>query len=147
MKKILPFLLIGGAAALYFMSKAGAAKKIKVYFKDVYFGKITGWRLPDIFARFRIVNPTNTALSITSLAGDLYFNKSQLASIQNLEKIDIPANSEIEYKIKIEGSPLQLATTLWSYFKSKQKITLSFDGSVNSGGIVIPIKQIVYQQS
>lgn len=146
MKKILPFLLIGGAAALFFLSKASAAKKIKVYFKDVIFGKVTGFRLPDIFARFRIVNPTNTALSITSLAGDIYFNKQVLASIQNLEKIEIPANSEIEYKIKIEGSPLQLATTLFNYLKSKQKITLSFEGSVNSSGFVIPLKQIVYQQ-
>ena len=147
MRKYLPFILLGGVAAFYFLSKAGAAKKVKVYFKDVFFGKVTGWKIPDIFARFNIVNPTNTALSITSLAGDIYFNKQVLASVQNLDKIDIPANSEIEYKIKITGSPLQIVQSLWSFIKNKEKVQFTFDGTVNSGGVIIPLKQVVYQQA
>ena len=147
MKKYLPFLVIGGAAiGLYFYSKVQAAKKIKVNFKDVFFGEIKGFRIPDIYARFTITNPTNTALSVTSIAGDIYMNNEILTSLQNLEKIDIPANSEIIYKIKITTAPLQLIQALYKYFKHKQKVTFAFKGTVNSSGFVIPLDQIVYSQ-
>ena len=146
MKKYLPFLLFGGAIAVYFLSKANAAKKLSVYFKDLSFGKATGFRIPDLFARFRIVNPTNTPLTIDSIAGDIYFNKSLLASVQNLSKVVIPANSEIIYPIKIEASAFGIAQTVYNYIRNRDRITVSFDGNVNSTGIVMPLKQVIVQE-
>ena len=146
MKKYFPFIVIGGAVALYFLSKAGAAKKIRVYFKDISLGKSKGLHLPDIFARFRIVNPTNTPLSVDSIAGDIYFNKNLLASVQNLSKFTIEPNSELIYPVKIETSAFSLLQTLYDYLRNKEKITISFDGTVNSSGVVIPVKQIVIQE-
>lgn len=146
MKKYFPFIIVGGAVALYFMSKAGAAKKLRVYFKDVSFGKSKGIRIPEIFARFRLVNPTNTPMTVDSIAGDIYFNKSLLASIQNLNKITINPNSEILYPVKIETSAFSLIQTLYNYLQNREKITVSFEGTVNSSGVVIPVKQIVIQQ-
>jgi len=145
MKKYFPFLIVGGAVALYFLSKSGAAGKLRVYFKSISFGKTKGFKLPEIFAVFRIVNPTNTPLTIDSLAGDIYFNKNLLASVQNLSKVTINANSELMYQVKIESSAFSLVQTLYDYIRNKQKITVSFEGTVNSSGIVLPIKQIVIQ--
>lgn len=147
MKKYFPFILVGGAVALYFLSKSGAASKLRVYFKSVSFGKTKGFKIPEIFAIFRLVNPTNTPLSVDSLAGDIYFNKNLLASVQNLNKVTINPNSELLYSVKIESSAFSLIQTLYDYIKNKQKITVSFEGTVNSSGITLPIKQIVIQQS
>lgn len=146
MKKYFPFLIVGGAVALYFLSQSGAAGKLRVYFKSISFGKTKGFKLPEIFAIFRIVNPTNTPLTVDSLAGDIYFNKNLLASVQNLNKVTINANSELLYSVKIESSAFSLVQTLYDFIKNKQKITVSFEGTVNSSGIVLPIKQIVIQQ-
>jgi LEA14-like dessication related protein len=145
MKKYIPFIILAAGAAVYFISKAGAAKKLRVYFKDVFFGKASGFRIPDIFARFRIVNPTNTDLTVDSIAGDIYFNKNLLASIQNLSKVTIPANSEIVYPIKIEASAFNIALTLYNFIKNKSKVNISFEGTVNSSGFVIPLKQLIIQ--
>jgi len=146
MKKYFPFLIVGGAVALYFLSRSSAAGKLRVYFKDIRFGKTKGFKIPEIFANFRIVNPTNTPLSVDSLAGDIYFNKNLLASVQNLNKITINPNSEFIYSVKIESSAFSLVQTLYDYLRNKQKITVSFDGTVNTSGVVLPIKQIIIQQ-
>ncbi len=146
MKKYIPFIVIGAAGLLYFLSKGKAAQKLRVYFNDISFGKSSGFRIPPIFARFRIVNPTNTPLQVDSIAGDIYFNRSQLASIQNLVPVQIPANSEIMYPVKIEASAFSVAQTIYNFIRNKQKVNISFDGSVNASGVVIPVKQTILQQ-
>ena len=144
MKKLLPFILIGGAVVFYFLSRGGTAKRIRVYFKDLTFGKMSGL-IPEIFARFRIVNPTNTPVSVDSIAGDIYFNQQQLASVQNLSRINIPANSEIVYPIKIQVSAISVLTTIYRFIKNKERLKITFDGSINTTGIVIPIQQTIVQ--
>lgn len=145
MKKYLPFLIVGAAGLLYFISKGKAAQKLRVYFNDVSFGKASGLRIPPMFARFRIVNPTNTPVTVDTIAGDIFFNKSQLASIQNLTPVTIPARSEILYPIKIEASGFSLLQTAYNWIKNKEKVNISFDGSVNSSGVVFPVKQTILQ--
>jgi LEA14-like dessication related protein len=146
MKKYLPFIVIAAGAAFYFLSKGGAAKKLRIYFKDLNFGKSTGWKIPDVFARFRIVNPTNTALTVDSIAGDIFVNKNLLASIQNLGKVTIPANSEIIYPIKIQTSAFNVLNTVYQFIKNKEKVNIYFEGTVNSSGLALPIKQLIVQQ-
>lgn len=146
MKKYIPFLVIGAAGLFYFLSKGKAAQKLRVYFNDVNFGKSSGFRIPPMFARFRIVNPTNTPLTVETIAGDIFFNKSLLASIQNLTPVTIPARSEILYPIKIETSGFSLLQTAYNFIKNKEKVNISFDGSVNSSGVVFPVKQTILQQ-
>jgi len=146
MKKYLPFIVIGAAGLFYFLSKGKAAQKLKVYLKDISFGKSSGFRIPPMFARFRIVNPTNTPLQVDNIVGDIYFNKSMLASIQNLQPVTIPANSEIIYPIKIEASGLSIIQTAYNFIKNKEKVNISFEGSVNASGVVFPVKQTILQQ-
>ena len=146
MKRYFPVILLAGAAVLYFFSRGTAAKKIRVYFNDLSLGKTTGFKLPEIFARFRIVNPTNTPLSVDSIAGDIFVNKNLLASIQNLTPVSIPANSEILYPIKVNISAFNVINTVYQFIKNKQKINVYFDGTVNSSGVSFPLKQLIVQQ-
>jgi len=146
MKKYLPFVLIAGAVAYYYLSFGTAAKKIKVYFQSIKFGKSRGLSIPPIFAVFRVVNPSNTTLTIDSIAGDILVNGTTLASIQNLEKFTIPARSEKFYDVKVEAPISNVLSTAYSLFTTRgKKYTISFDGTVNAAGAAIAINQTVVQ--
>ena len=134
-----------GAVALFFYSRASAVKSLKVYLDSIDMGKITGFNLPELFAKFRIVNPSNTPLSVTSLAGDIFVNDKQLASIQQTEKLEIPANQEILYKVKIKTPVLSVLPILISFLRRKQKFKLTYKGDLNSSGVIIPIEDTIYQ--
>ena len=73
-----------GAVALYFWSKAQAGKNIKVYLSGVSLGRGSNV-IPDIFAKFRIVNGSNTPITLKSIVGDLFVNDKQIASVSNTE--------------------------------------------------------------
>ena len=146
MKKYFPFILIAGAVAYYYFSFGSAAKKIKVYFQSIKFGASKGFKIPPIFAVFRIVNPSNTDLTVNSVAGDILVNGSVLASIQNLQAFTIPARSEKFYDIKIEAPISNVLRTAYNLFTTKgKKYTVSFDGTVNAAGAAIAVNQTVVQ--
>jgi len=134
-----------GAVALYFLSKAQAGKQVKVYFNSLSLGKTKGLNLPEILAKFRIVNPTNTPLSVRSLAGDIFVNDSQFASLQQNEPLEIPANNEVIYTVKLQVPALSILTTVLPLLKSKKKIKITYTGTINSMGILIPISDTIYQ--
>jgi LEA14-like dessication related protein len=134
-----------GAVALYFLSKAQAGKQVKVYFNSLSLGKVKGLNLPEILAKFRIVNPTNTPLSVRSLAGDIFVNDSQFASLQQNEPLEIPANNEVIYTVKLQVPALSILTTVLPLLKSKKKIKITYTGTINSMGILIPISDTIYQ--
>lgn len=134
-----------GAVALFFYSRMASAKSIKVYFSSLDIGKIKGFSLPEMFAKFRIVNPTNTALSVSALAGDIYVNDRPLASISQIEKLEIPAKQEVIYKVKISTPITSALPILISLVKKKQKIKITYSGTINSAGVLIPIEDTIYQ--
>lgn len=146
MKKYLPFVLIAGAVAYYYLSFGSAAKKLKVYFQSIKFGKSKGFSIPPIFAVFRVVNPSNTTLKVDSIAGDILINGSPLASIQNLQPFEIPARSEKFYDVKIDAPITNVLSTAYQLFTTKgKKYTISFDGTVNAAGAAIAVNQTVVQ--
>jgi LEA14-like dessication related protein len=146
MKKYLPFVLIAGAVAYYYISFGSAAKKLKFYFQSIKFGPSKGFNIPPIFAVFRIVNPSNTTITVNSIAGDITVNGSALASIQNLQSFTVSARSERLYEIKIQAPISNVLSTVYSLFTTKgKKYTIAFDGTVNAAGAAIPVNQTVIQ--
>ena len=144
MKKYLPIILTGAAAIFfYFFSRTQAAKNLKIYFRDLQLKKIKGKVLPEIFARFTINNGSNTPLSINSIVGDITVNGSALSSVSQFEKMTIPANSASVLNLKIQTPALNVAQVVYSMFGKKQSVTVGFEGTVNSNGILIPISQSV----
>jgi LEA14-like dessication related protein len=146
MKKYLPFVLIAGALAYYYISFGSAAKKLKFYFQSIKFGSSKGLSIPPIFAVFRIVNPSNTTITVDSIAGDITINGSALASIQNLEKFTVSARSERLYEVKIQAPITNLLSTVYALLTSKGKrYAIAFDGTVNAAGAAISVNQTVIQ--
>lgn len=144
MKKILPFILTGGAVLLfYFINKGQTAKRLKVIFKNIHFKKSTGATLPDIFADFLLINGTNTPLNINSIVGDIFINDKSLSTIQYLQKLEIPANSTSNLSIKVITPILSLLSVAYNLIIRKQKFTATFKGTLNSNGVLIPISQDV----
>jgi LEA14-like dessication related protein len=144
-KSSLIFTAILGAVGLFFYSRMASAKVLKIYFDSLDIGKIKGFSLPDMFAKFKIINPSNTPLSIQALAGDIYFNDQSLAYVSQTEKFTIPANQEIIYKVKITTPILSVLPVLISIIRKKQKIKLTFTGTINSSGVLIPVNNTIYQ--
>lgn len=143
MKKYLPVILLAAAVGFYFWRKAGAAKNLKVYFAGLNLAKGSGL-IPNIFAVFRLVNPTNSSLQITSIAGDIFLNGKLVAGFSQVEKFEILPNSESAYKIKITPSGFTVALSVIDLIKSKGKnLTASFNGTINADGINLPINQTV----
>jgi hypothetical protein len=144
MKRYFPILAVVGVAAFYFFyRKAQAVQNLKVYFQNLKFDKVTGFKIPPIYAVFRIVNPTNTQLTVDSIAGNVTVNDKLLATIQNLNKLEISPRSEITYPIKIQAPVLSTAFTILDLIKNKGKLNVAFDGVVNAGNVVIDIKQSI----
>lgn len=134
-----------GAVALYFFSKSQAVKSVKVYFDSLSIGKLKGFKIPDLIAKFRIVNPTNTPLSVRAIAGDIFVNGKQIASFNQVENLEIPANNEVIYSVDIKPDNLGVILSVISFLKKKQKIKIEYTGTVNSSGVTLPISDTVYQ--
>jgi LEA14-like dessication related protein len=146
MKKYLPFVLVAAAVAYYYVSFGSAAKKLKFYFQSIKFGPSRGFSIPPIYAVFRIVNPSNTTISVDSIAGDITINGSALASIQNLEKFTVSARSERLFEIKIQAPITNVLSTAYQLFTTKgKKYSIAFDGTVNAAGAAIAINQTIVQ--
>ena len=144
MKKSFLYIGIGAAVLLYLLSKSSAAKNLKVYFQTLSLKKPKGLNFPTVQAVFRIVNPTSSTLTIDSIAGDITVNNKFLSSLSQIDPISIPANSETLYTINIKTPILNALQTIVSLFKSKSKsFKVDFVGTVNSGGILLPINETV----
>jgi hypothetical protein len=135
-----------GAVALYFLSKAQAGKNIKVYLSALSTAKGTSV-FPDIFAKFRIVNGSSTPVTLKSIVGDLYVNDRQIASVSNTENFSIPANKEVFYSVKVTPNLFTLLSIVTNLIKAKQRIKVTFTGTVNTTGLIIPINETIYQQN
>jgi len=144
MKKSIIYIGIGAAVLLYFLSKSSAAKNLKVYFQTLSLKKPKGLNFPTVQAVFRIINPTSSTLTIDSIAGDITVNNKFLSSLSQIDPISIPANSETLYTINIKTPIFNALTTIVSLFKSKSKsFKVEFNGTINSGGILLPIKETI----
>ena len=144
MKKTTIFIIGAGALVLlYFMRKASAGKKIKASLFNLR-TKSRGGLIPDIFIDFKLINPSNEILSISSITGDLLLNDNQLATVSNLNNITVQPMSERIYPVKLELTGLSVVQTVYSLIKNKGAgLKVAFNGAVNSMGFDIPINQSI----
>jgi len=146
MKKSMIWLIgLGAVAILYLMGKKSASEQLRINLVNFKLKSNKGFNLPNIFLDFKIINPSDTILSVTSIVGDLFINGNQLSTISNLEKLNIPANQSVIYSVKVETSVLSAIQTLYALWKNKSKLKVEFKGVMNSEGFVIPIENTIYQ--
>jgi LEA14-like dessication related protein len=137
--------IVGGLAALglFYFLRGKAAKRLQVTFKDIQLGEIKGLKIPDIFARFRIINPTSTPLSVTAIAGQIYLNGNLFTTISNLEKTNIPGNTETIYSVKVLPPGISAFYAIYNLIKKRQDADIEFRGTINTTGFALPINESV----
>jgi len=144
MKKILPFIVTGGAIILFYLfNKKQTAERLKVIFKNIHFKKTTGAMLPEILAEFTLINGTNTPLTITSIVGDILINGKSLSTVSYLDKLQISPNSTNTLNIKVNTPLISIVSVAYGLIVRKQKFSAKFEGTLNSNGVLIPISQSV----
>lgn len=141
MNKGVKFALIGGAIALgfYYFKKLRATSKLLFYPKNV---RIVGNKIKD----FRIVldidvnNPTNSNINIDSVNLLIKSDSTELGRIfVNTPKI-INSNSTTLLSLPLTLSKINAYFFLYEVIaKGKNKVTI--DGTINSEGLPIPIKE------
>ena len=136
-------LLIGAGAAIAFWlyRKKKAAENLQVFFKDLFIKKGRGTVVPDIFARFNIINGSSAALSVRSLTGEIFVNGISVSSVQQLERLTIPGNSVAVLTVKIVTPVLNLAQLAYNLATNKKQLKIKFEGNINSSGVLIPISE------
>lgn len=142
-KSVVVAIGIGAIALIYLMGKSGAGKKLKISLYKLR-AKTRGFNIPDVFLDFKIINPTNQNLNIRSIVGSLNVNDNPFSTISQLQAVEIPANQEIIYSVKVQTTVTDAIQTVWALLKNKQKLKITFDGTVNSEGFLIPVQQTIF---
>jgi LEA14-like dessication related protein len=111
---------------------------------NIKFGKFTGLSLP-ILANFRIINPTNTPLKIENITGDIFINGKLISTVTQLTPFNIAGNSEIVYPVNVQTGLMDAINVVRQFIRERKKFTVTFKGSANSTGILIPIENTIVQ--
>ena len=148
-KTDIPILLIAGAFGIMFLvSRASAAKKLKVNFHNFKIEKPVGLNDPTLLVNFRIDNPTSTPLSINSIVGDLFINDKLFSKISQQNPITIKGSNTTIYSVHatvIKEGIKQALLSLFDLIRKKKQVIVRFKGVVSSTGFNIPIDSTVIQ--
>lgn len=134
---------LGAIALFYLMGKSGAGKKLKISLLKLR-AKAKGFNIPDVFLDFQIINPTNQNLTVRNIVGTLKVNGNDFSTISQLEQISIPANQTTIYSVKVQTTVTDAISTIYALLRNKQKLKITFDGTINSEGFLIPINQTIF---
>lgn len=132
-------LFLAGAAGLYLWNLSKAAGSL-VY----YPGNITGFSLsgfsPVVTADLIVQNTSNISFTITSLAGNVTTNGTQVGNISNFTPIIIPANSQGAIPLTLTLQPIGAANEIIAIITGGVgSRDIKIDGSINANGIQQPL--------
>lgn len=132
--------VIGGAAALYFLSRYSFGQKTTFFLRRVRpVITLTG---PMVNVELAVQNPTNQQATLKSITGALSINGKAIANLAAFGDQKINANSESLIKLTARPSALGVFQTVKELFTSAPgTISANFTGSANVDGIVIPINE------
>lgn len=134
------YLLIGGAAALYFLSRYQLSQKITFGIRGVRVGG--GLFNPTITIDLAIQNPTNQRANVRSIVGEVSVNGQYIANVTAFGQQTIQPNSESIIKLSARPSASGVGQFLISIFQQKQKsIVTNFTGTANIDGVTYPINE------
>lgn len=134
------YLLIGGAAALYFLSRYQLSRKISFLLRGVRVGG--GITSPTIGIDLAIQNPTNQRAVVRSISGEISANGQYIANLSAFGEQIIQPNSESIIKLSARPSATGVGQFLFNLFKQKQqKVSANFTGTANIDGVTYPINE------
>jgi hypothetical protein len=132
--------LVGGAAALFLLSRYRFGQKAVFSLRSIRPG---GRLLSPVFnVELTAQNPTNTAITIRSITGNINVKGSTVASVSAFGDQRVAANSETVIKLQARPSAIGIFETVRDFFnkeKTPGPVTVNFNGTANVDGLVVPI--------
>jgi hypothetical protein len=132
--------ILGGAAALFLFSRYRFGQKAVFSLRSIRPG---GRFLSPVFnVELLAQNPTNTAITIRSITGNIDVKGSAVASISAFGDQKVSANSETIIKLQARPSAIGIFETVRDFFnkeKTPGPVSVTFTGNANVDGIVVPI--------
>lgn len=132
--------LVGGAAALYFLSRFSFGQKANFVLR----GLRPGGTLfsPVINVDFAVQNPTNQQVTVKSVTGSVSVNGEYLANVSAFGDQVIQPNSESMLRLSARPSAIGVFNSIRELLTSPVgQVNASFTGSANVDGLVIPIAE------
>lgn len=134
------FLILGGAAALYFLSRYQLSQKISFLLRGVRLGG--GVTSPTITLDLAIQNPTNQRAILRSVSGDVTANGRYIANVSAFGEQIIQPNSESVIKLTARPSAVGVGQFLVDLFKGQKKqVSVNYSGTANIDGVTYPIDE------
>ena len=132
--------LVGGAAALYFLSRYSFGQKATFMLRAVRPG---GTLLnPLINVEMAVQNPTNQTVSIKSITGSLSVNGEYVANVSAFGEQIISPNTESILKLTARPSASGIFSSIRELLTTPMgQLTTTFTGSANVDGFVVPISE------
>lgn len=136
MKKILPFILLGGAYIAFFFTKKGiAAKNLNVKIRTLKLDPIN-----QAAVIIEIINPTDYDITFNSIVCDLSLNNNAVCTLSVQKTTTIQGNKAIEIDLPIKLNGFEILMFIKDFITAKGKIKkVSLSGSINGEGFIIPI--------
>lgn len=134
-------LLLVGSGVYYFYSKSIAAKSLSVNLSSVSLNPITFGNAPTLNVSFSILNPSNFALNVNSLKGNLYINNNFIGNVTNSIVTKLPAHTSTTYTVLVTVSVLDIFNSILDIIRNGTGFTAKFDGTVNGEGLNFPVQQ------
>lgn len=140
MKKTSIFWILGGAAALYFLSKLTFSKKINFSLRGLKpSGSIFA---PKVAVLIGVQNPTNQRATLKSLSGSISVNGKYLANLSSFGDQIIQPNAESLITLEAKPSVLGVFSSIKELLNTPSgQSEANFDGSANVDGINYPINE------
>lgn len=133
-------MLIGGAAALFFISRFRFGQKAVFNLRSLRPG---GSLFAPVFnVDLAVSNPTNQAIVIKSITGTVNVKGSAVANVSAFGDQRVAANSESILKLQARPSAVGIFETVRELLKQPVGSTsVSFTGTANVDGIVVPVSE------
>lgn len=133
-------LLVGGAAALFFLSRYRFGQKAVFAFRSL---KPGGPLFAPVFnIELAVANPTNQAITIKSITGTINVQGSAVANVSAFGDQRVAANSESILKLQARPSAIGVFETVRELLSRPLGSTsVSFTGTANVDGLVVPVSE------
>jgi hypothetical protein len=134
MGELSAILLVGGFAGLYYWNLSRAAGNL-IYQPGTIVGFSMNGYSPTVTAELIVQNTSNIEFTISSLAGNVTSNGTQIGNISNFTPVRVLANSQGALPITLALQPIGLAfDIITSITNGMGSHTVRVQGSVNANG-------------
>jgi LEA14-like dessication related protein len=136
--RLLPFIILGGAATWYFLRMRSLGTNVKFILRNI---KVKGGSViqPNIILTLGVQNPTNNEAIIRSITGSVIYENKNIAQFSNFQTTTIKRNSETLLTVTAIPNILSIISVLNSVIMQKQSgAVIEIKGTANVNNVTVP---------